>query len=340
LANGSYTVTPTKSGFTFSPVNSPVTVNGANVTAINFIATAPSVWSISGTISPVASGAGATVTLSGAGSATTTADASGNYIFSTLVNGTYTVTPTKTGFSFTPSNQLVVVSGANMAGVNFTAAAPLSMDAKVFADQATASTTVNTASFSTTAGNELLLAFISADWISGTNTVVSSIAGAGVTWALVTRTNTQSGSAEIWRAFAPSTLSNVVVTATLSHSVISSMTVMSFKNVDTSGTNGSGAIGATGTANARSGAPATSVVTTRSNSWVFGVGNDYDNATARTPGSGQSLVHQYLTTAGDTYWVQMQNNPTPTAGTTVTINDTAPTADRYNLSICEVLPAP
>jgi len=28
---------------------------------------------------------------------------------------------------------------------------------------------------------------------------------------------------------------------------------------------------------------------------------------------------------------------TPTAGTTVTINATAPTADRYNLSVVEVL---
>ena len=46
------------------------------------------------------------------------------------------------------------------------------------------------------------------------------------------------------------------------------------------------------------------LVTTRKNFWVFGVGNDYDNAIAiaRTPGSGQSLVHQDLTSTGDTYW--------------------------------------
>jgi hypothetical protein len=36
----------------------------------------------------------------------------------------------------------------------------------------------------------------------------------------------------------------------LSQSVVSSITVMSFKGVDTTGTNGSGAIGATGTGNA------------------------------------------------------------------------------------------
>jgi hypothetical protein len=73
---------------------------------------------------------------------------------------------------------------------------------------------------------------------------------------------------------------------------------------------------------------------------VVGVGNDYDNAISRTPGTAQSVVYQYLAPVGDTYWVQRQNAPTPLSGTSVTINDTAPTGDRYNLAICEVLAAP
>jgi hypothetical protein len=36
LSNGTYTVTPTRSGYTFSPASRSVTVNGANVTAVNF----------------------------------------------------------------------------------------------------------------------------------------------------------------------------------------------------------------------------------------------------------------------------------------------------------------
>ena len=114
---------------------------------------------------------------------------------------------------------------------------------------------------------------------------------------------------------------------------------MSFKGVDTTGTNGSGAIGATGSGNSSQGAPTASLVTTRNGSWVLGVGNDYDNAISRTPGPGQVLVHQDLAPVGDTYWVQRQNAATPVSGTTVTINDTAPTTDRYNLTICEVLPS-
>jgi hypothetical protein len=111
---------------------------------------------------------------------------------------------------------------------------------------------------------------------------------------------------------------------------------MSFTGVDTTGTNGANAIGATASASAASGAPTASLVTTRNGSLVVGVGNDYDNAISRTPGSGQTLVDQYLTSLGDTYWVQMRSAVTPATGTTVTINDTSPTGDQYNLAIAEI----
>jgi len=124
----------------------------------------------------------------------------------------------------------------------------------------------------------------------------------------------------------------------MSQSVVASITVMSFTGVNTSGTNGAGAIGATLSKSAATGAPTATVVSTQNDSWVFGVGNDYDNALPRTLGAGQSLVHQDLSTSGDTYWVQKQNSPTNPAGTSVTINDTAPTSDRWNLALVEVVP--
>jgi beta-glucanase (GH16 family) len=122
LANGSYTVTPSRSGFSFSPASLAVTVNGANVTAANFTATALG-FNISGTLSPVTGGSGATVTLSGAASATSTSDGSGNFVFTGVKNGTYAVTPSQTGYSFSPTTQSVTVNSANVTGVNFTAAA-------------------------------------------------------------------------------------------------------------------------------------------------------------------------------------------------------------------------
>src|ERR1041384_7502749 len=92
-------------------------------------------------------------------------------------------------------------------------ASTITLDVTAFGDGSTASTTVQTSAFSTTASNELLLAYISADSVSGANTV-TAVSGGGLTWTLVKRTNNQGGDAEIWRAFATSTLSNVKVTAT------------------------------------------------------------------------------------------------------------------------------
>ncbi len=114
------------------------------------------------------------------------------------------------------------------------------------------------------------------------------------------------------------------------------MTVVSFSNVDTTGTNGSGAIGAVARSSSAAGAPSATLVTTRANSWVFGVGNDFDNAIPRTLGAGQTMVHQDLAPVNDTYWVQRTTSTVAAAGTSVRINDTAPTSDRYNLAICEV----
>src|SRR5262245_64541408 len=104
--------------------------------------------------------------------------------------------------------------------------------------------TITTPAFSTSTGKELLLAFISTDYLGGANTKVNSVSGAGLTWTLVVRTNAQNGTSEIWRAYGPSKLTAVSVTATLSQSVSASLTVMTFTGVDTSGTYGSGAIGA------------------------------------------------------------------------------------------------
>jgi len=288
----------------------------------------------------VSSGSGPTGTVTFLDGATTLgkvylANSSAQFSTSSLATGSHPITAKYSG----DGNFSGSTSGALTQVVNPATSSGLAIDAQVFADQSTANATVSTGSFSTTAGNELLLAFVATDYISGSNTTVTNVTGGGLTWALVLRSNKQKGTSEIWRAFAASPLSNAKVTATLSHSVVSSMTVVSFTGANTSGSSGSGAIGATASTNAASGAPTATLVTTQNNSWVFGVGNDYDNAISRTLGSGQVLVHQYLSTTGDTYWVQRQNAPTPLGGTSVTINDTAPTSDRFNLAICEILAA-
>lgn len=133
LSNGSYTVTATLANYKFSPASQVVVINGANAVAANIVS--ENAYSILGTVvdgSAVAF-AGVTMTLSGPGLAsplTATTDASGNYTFSALAVGDYTVTPSKnsqynagshilTTYSFTPPNQPVTISNADFTGVNF-----------------------------------------------------------------------------------------------------------------------------------------------------------------------------------------------------------------------------
>ena len=97
--------------------------------------------------------------------------------------------------------------------------------------------------------------------------------------------------------------------------------------------------GAVGSGSGTSGEPLASLITTRAGGWVWAVGNDWDDAIERTPGSGQTLVDQYLSPSRDTFWVQRQTTRTPNSGTTVVMNDTAPTTDRWNLALVEVPPA-
>ena len=213
-------------------------------------------------------------------------------------------------------------------------AATLAVDVQVSTHQSTAAASITSPTFTTHQANEVLFAFLASD---GPNEAAgesfSAVTGGGLTWSLRVRSNGQPGTAEIWQAVAPQTLTNVSVTAMrASGSYIGAITVVSFSGAAPSRT------GATGTGNAGTGVPAVGLTTTVGGSWIWGVGNDWSRATAQTPGPNQTLVDQYLAPVGDTYWVQRQDATTPNAGTAVTINDTAPTNDVWDLAAIEVVP--
>lgn len=215
-----------------------------------------------------------------------------------------------------------------------TPAPVLSVDQQVIAHSNRSSRTIVSPALATSGNNELLVAFVTADSSSvAKGATVNSITGGGLTWTLRQRSNTQGGTTEIWQAVAPKALSSSKFTATLSGPFASSMVVTAFKGADIA------ANGAVAAANAATGAPKVSLTTTRNGSWVWGAGNDYDNAIARTVGSGQVLVDQMLASVGDTYWVQRQAAATPVKGTIVTLDNTAPTKDRWNMAAIEILPA-
>jgi hypothetical protein len=190
---------------------------------------------------------------------------------------------------------------------------------------------VKTQNFTTAEAGEQMFAFVSADGPPGAGTQWATVTGAGLKWKLVERANSQSGDAEIWTAVAAKQLKNKSVKSKLhAKGYEQELTVISMQ-----GSNGAGAIAAGGAA---SGEPSVSLTTTEPGSLVYAVGSDSDSATSRTLGSNQTLMRQELdTTAGKTFWSQFGSAVTGPAGSLVTMNDTKPTSDQWNMAAVEIV---
>ena len=190
---------------------------------------------------------------------------------------------------------------------------------------------VTTPSFHTAAAGETLLAFVASDGPAGTGKQTATITGAGLTWTLVKRANARSGDSEVWKATAPTVLSNVTVKSTPAKSSFSqSLSVIAMQ-----GTNG---VGASVIGSGATGAPSVNLTTTAPQSLVFAVGNDYDLAVGRTLPAGWTMLDQVInTSSGDTYWSQYTNDPTGPAGSVVVAHDTAPTNDEWNMVAVELV---
>jgi hypothetical protein len=204
--------------------------------------------------------------------------------------------------------------------------AVVSIDTTVSRDT---SDTMTTPAFSTTTPSDLLVAFVAYDGPANA-AQTASVSGAGLTWTLVKRSNAQLGTSEIWSAKASGVLANVTVTSQPARTGVHGiLTVVAFKNAS--------GPGVAGQASAPTGAPDIYLPGVQPGNWVFAVGNDWDHAVARTPVSGQVLVHQRVDTAiGDTYWVQSTAAPSTTTGL-VTIHDNAPTTDQWNYAAVEIV---
>lgn len=112
LADGAYTVTPSRSGHGFDPPVREVRVSGADAVEQDFAA------GVGYAIGGVVSGAwaeGVTVTLQGPAARTTTTNAAGEYTFVDLLPGSYVVTPALAGYDFVPSASPVTITSADQA---------------------------------------------------------------------------------------------------------------------------------------------------------------------------------------------------------------------------------
>jgi hypothetical protein len=214
--------------------------------------------------------------------------------------------------------------------------AALNLDVNISATSTAGTPTTST--FSTSSPNELLVAFISSD-IDG-NLTSTTVSGAGLTWTRQLQ-NLASGRGltEVWTAYATGQLSDVTVGFTYSGSPgwdDTLLNVISFTGADSS-------LGNTLTPTPGSGnSYATNdITTTRDNSWIWAVGEQWDtNSDPHTAGNNQEIVADWPDNYDDSHhWTQKQISTTPSSGTSVTINDTAPTGSHtWNWCLIEIMP--
>ncbi len=118
LAPGSFTVTASKSGVSITPSNVPVFIQSTSATGVNFIASCASgfqfngsscvaiTYRLGGTIRDNTGAPIPSVSISGGALGTRTTNSSGYYEYASVAHGTsYSLIPTLSGFTFSPSNQ-------------------------------------------------------------------------------------------------------------------------------------------------------------------------------------------------------------------------------------------
>ncbi|MFO7644048.1 MAG: carboxypeptidase-like regulatory domain-containing protein [Desulfosarcina sp.] len=126
LPNGSYTITPSKAGYTFTQASRAVAISGAGSSGNDFTSAAV-LYAVSGTVSGAVTG-DVTITVTGTteGGAVfalveTTTSNDGNYSVPAVPNGDYTVAAAKPGYLFNPASYTVTIAAENSQNRDFSA---------------------------------------------------------------------------------------------------------------------------------------------------------------------------------------------------------------------------
>jgi hypothetical protein len=137
VPTGGYLVTPTLAGYTFSPPAQSLVVRNTNRGA-NFLATrTAAVYSVSGRISDSQGKAvpNISVALSPAATGVVTpvvTNSAGYYTFRQVPAGQYTITPSASGTTFTPSTRTVTVVDADVTNQNFIARTGFNVTGRIY----------------------------------------------------------------------------------------------------------------------------------------------------------------------------------------------------------------
>ncbi|MEW6379851.1 MAG: PQQ-binding-like beta-propeller repeat protein [bacterium] len=121
LPDGHYVLTASKAGYSFSPAQREITIQGADSSGNNFSAVQSSLYPVSGKVTGDVT-EGITLTLTNSGgvkTAETLTDGQGNFSLSAAA-GSYTLRPDKAGCTFEPTSLSITVQGSGIFGLQFT----------------------------------------------------------------------------------------------------------------------------------------------------------------------------------------------------------------------------
>lgn len=120
VPNGTWNLTASSPGITLEPANftNPLTVAGSSLNSQNFqVASTTTTFSISGTARTGGTPLPGVVVTDGTRSSTT--DSQGRYVLTGLAAGSFTLTPTRAGYTFSPATRTATITTANVTGIDF-----------------------------------------------------------------------------------------------------------------------------------------------------------------------------------------------------------------------------
>lgn len=151
---GQWNLVASSPGVVLTPVfTNPVTVaaNGGYASGFDFVATVGARYTITGTVKSGPTGIPGVTVSDGTRSSIT--DSLGRFVITGVPAGSFTVTPTRSGYTFVPANRAVTVSNANVANVNFDTSV-VNSPPTISAISATPNPTTGPATLSVTAADD------------------------------------------------------------------------------------------------------------------------------------------------------------------------------------------
>lgn len=206
-------------------------------------------------------------------------------------------------------------------------------DTTVTGNNGAGATTVASSALTTGGTNRLLIATVATSF---SNSTVSSISGASLTWEKISAGAGGVTAVETWRAFATSTISSQTITATISQSDRAIIVVSAYSGTNSAGTNGSGAIGIYSNATGSSTSPSLAITTTSNNSLVISSLNA-NAASSISNGTSQTINGQDSADTNMRGAQERQNSLTVNKGTSVTSSYSLGSSTTWNLIAVEIL---